>query len=68
MPKEPKSVERTHKWWHFIYGKEIKSETVFKGKNSETRNCWEECKECGKQLGEKWGSTSFTITAIINRK
>lgn len=48
-----------HKWWHFIYGKEIESEVVFKTKKTETQNSWDKCKKCGQQIGEKWGSTTF---------
>jgi hypothetical protein len=51
-----------HKWWHFIYGTEILSEIVSKSKNVQTSNYWEVCKKCKKQIGEKQGATTFSIT------
>lgn len=50
-----------HKWWHFIYGKETKSEVVHETKSSRTSNYWEECKRCGEQVGEKQGVTTFSL-------
>lgn len=53
---------KIHKWWHFIYGKELNSEIVLKTNTTETRIFWEECKKCKCRVGEKWGSTTFRIT------
>lgn len=61
-------MKEEHKWWHFIYGKETKWETVFKGKNSETNNYWDICKKCGEQVGEKQGCTTFHFEVDIIRR
>ena len=60
-----------HKWWHFIYGKEFKLETVARGNGYETCNGWEACKKCGAQIGEKYGYTHlgpFEFTVTTNSK
>lgn len=48
-----------HKWWHFIYGKKLASEVVFKSEKIRTDNFWEECKKCGVMIGKKTGGTTI---------
>ena len=52
----------THKWWHFIYGKETLSEVVYEKGNTCTSNYWDVCKKCKQQIGEKQGCTTFRFT------
>ena len=51
----------THKWWHFIYGKETLSEVVYEKGNTRTSNYWDICKKCKQQIGEKQGYTTFSL-------
>ena len=55
-----------HKWWHFVYKRVFKSELVSRLENCETDNCWYECGKCGKQLTEKQGYTTFSISLNIS--
>ena len=56
-PEEPPDFIN-HSWWHFIYGKETKSEVVYKGKKIKTSNYWDVCRKCGEQIGIKLGVTT----------
>ena len=57
--------EIKHKWWHFIYGKETKSEELWEGKNGHSSIFWDVCKKCGQLIGEKEGFTTFKIGTFI---
>jgi hypothetical protein len=50
-----------HKWWHFVYGKEYKSEVVYEDKNLRTSNVWAICKKCKEQIEKTGGCTTFTF-------
>ena len=50
-----------HKWYHFVWGKENRSETIIDNGKIHTANYWEVCKKCGEQIGEKIGATTFSF-------
>lgn len=53
-----------HHWWHSIWGKEAKTEEVFKDGNTSVSNCWYVCKKCGEQIGDKVGISHLSFPSF----